>query len=170
VASNLTNMLAGFNGLEFGMALPTFAFLLLIGTMLNNSIISVFSAAMVGAIAGFLAFNWRGKVFPGDVGTLLIGALLAAVLIAGNLESYAAVFALYIVEFAIKAWNGFPSHGWAGTYRDGKLHSEKVVSLPQLVMKMTGGISERNLVLLFMAVQTAICAIVAGSILFHRLA
>lgn len=167
VASNLTNMLAGFNGLEFGMALPTFGFLFLIGTMLGNNIIAVFSAAMLGATVGFLFYNWRGKVFPGDVGTLLIGALLAAVLIAGNLESYAAVFALYILEFIIKAWNRFPSNGWAGTYKDGKLHADKAVSLPQLVMKHTGGISEKNLVLIFVAVQTAICAIVAGSILLH---
>ncbi len=167
VSANLTNMLAGFNGLEFGMALPTYFFAMLLGVALGKTIIVVFAAAMLGASVAFLLFNFRGKAFPGDVGNLMIGALLAAILIAGNLESFGAVFAIYVLEFIIKALNGFPSHGWAGEYKDGKLHASKAISLPQLVMKMTGGISERNLVLLFSFAQFLLCLAVSASILFH---
>ncbi len=168
VSANLTNMLAGFNGLEYGMAIPMYAAALLLGLHTGSAVIVVFSTSMLGASAGFLVFNFSGKVFPGDIGTLLIGALLASILIAGNLESYAAVFAIYILEFIIKAANGFPSKGWAGTYKDGKLHCEKAVSLPQLVMKKTGGISERSLVLLFIGAQAIVCIAVAAIIYAPR--
>ena len=75
----------------------------------------------------------------------------------GNLESAGAILVIpYLLDFVIKAYNRFPSTEWWGECgKDGKLRplGGKVRGLCQLVMKLTGGISERKLVLLFIAAE-----------------
>jgi len=58
-------------------------------------------------------------------------------------------------QFIIKAKNHFPSEGWWGVYHSGKLYcpDSGPVGLCQLIMKMCGGISEKNLVLVLMGVE-----------------
>jgi len=66
----------------------------------------------------------------------------------------------YIIYFIIKAKNRFPYS--FGVYRGGKLYCPEggPVGLGQLIMKMCGGISERNLVLVLMGIE-AVCGVVA---------
>jgi len=168
VASNLTNMLAGFNGMEAGMGSVMFAAILIL-SFANGSIeMGVLSAAMLGALLVFLRFSYYpAKIFMGDIGTLAIGAALASAVIIGNLESAGAILVLpYLVDFAIKAKNRFPSTKWWGELRGGKLYpvDGKVRGAAQLVMKLSGGITEKNLVLCFIAAE-ALCALLA--ILFY---
>ncbi|HIK01938.1 TPA: hypothetical protein H1008_02380 [archaeon] len=76
VLSNWTNMLAGFNGLEAGMGAIALFFL---GLNTWNFEVRTALFAYSLALLGFLMFNrYPAKVFPGDVGTLPIGAFLAA--------------------------------------------------------------------------------------------
>lgn len=164
VASNLTNMLAGFNGLEAGMGIVMFAVLGLIA-MVNGSVeLALISLAMLGALVAFMRLNWfPAKVFPGDVGNLTIGAALAAGVIIGNLESAGAILMVpFVADFFIKAWNRFPSSDWWGSYSDGKLYAPegKVRGAAQLVMKIFNGMSEKNLVLYFIALEGVIGLIV----------
>lgn len=168
VASNLTNMLAGFNGMEAGMGVVMFAAVLFLSFANGSVEMGVLSAAMLGALLVFFRFSWYpAKIFMGDIGTLAIGAALAASVIIGNLESVGAILVIpYLIDFAIKAKNRFPSTKWWGELKDGKLYpvEGKVRGAAQLVMKLAGGITERNLVLTFIAAE-ALCALLA--ILFY---
>ncbi len=57
----------------------------------------------------------------GDVGTLLIGAVIAAAVILGNFEAAGAIIIIpYLIDFAIKLVNKLPSEDWWGTLRGRK--------------------------------------------------
>ncbi len=157
-AANLTNILAGFNGMEYGMAVPVYLAMLIAGFILGKKIIFIFSGVMLAASLAFLLYNWYpSKVFPGDTGTLIIGTSIMAPLIADNLEIFSLTFALYGLDGIIKILNKLPSKGWQGTYRNGKLYvDKKPISLAQWVMKLTNGISEKDLVKLFILIQTIV--------------
>ncbi len=161
VSANLTNMLAGFNGMEYGMALPMYFFAFLLGLIYSKVELLIFSLAMLGSSLAFLFYNFpKAKVFPGDIGTFLIGGLLASLLIVDNMESYAIVFIPYIIDFVIKAKNGFPSKGWWGIVKEGKLYApEKPVGLAQWMMKVFNGIEESHLTITFVMVQLIISSI-----------
>lgn len=161
VCSNLTNMLAGFNGMEAGMGAVMFAALSLLALGIGSPEMSILSISMLGALLGFLAFNIRGIVFPGDVGTLMIGVVLASAVILGNLESAGVILAApYIIDFFIKAKNRFPHT--RQEIKNGKLFPKdgKVRGLVHLVMKLSGGISESGLVLFFVCFE-ALFALIA---------
>ena len=158
VAANLTNMLAGFNGMEAGMGSVIFACVALLAVANGSTEMGLISVAMLGALLAFLRFNWYpAKVFIGDIGTLLIGGALAVAVIVGNLESAGTILVVpYLFDFVIKAYHKFPSTGWWGECgQDGKLHplGGKVRGLCQLVMKMSRGISEQRLVMAFIAAE-----------------
>lgn len=61
----------------------------------------------------------------------------------------------FLIDFFIKAVNGFPSRGWWGIYKEGKLYCPegKIVSLPQLIMKISRGIKEPHLVMVLIGVE-----------------
>jgi UDP-N-acetylglucosamine--dolichyl-phosphate N-acetylglucosaminephosphotransferase len=157
VASNLTNMLAGFNGMEAGMGAVIFACMAVLAAMHGSVEMLVLFIPMLGALLGFLPKNWfPAKVFPGDVGTLPIGAVLATGVIIGNLESAGALILLiFVADFFIKLANRFPSSNWWGELKDGKLYplGGRVRSLCQLIMKAAGGIEEQKLVMLLISAQ-----------------
>jgi UDP-N-acetylglucosamine--dolichyl-phosphate N-acetylglucosaminephosphotransferase len=165
VSANLTNMLAGFNAMEAGMGAVIFATTLLLAVAHGSFEMALLSAAMLGALLAFLRFNWYpARIFIGDIGTLLIGAALAAAVIIGNIESAGAILVIpYLIDFFIKSFNRFPSTDWWGEPdKNGKLHpvGGKVRGLAQLVMKYSGGITERRLVLAFIAAEV-LCALFA---------
>ena len=170
VSSNLTNMLAGFNGMEAGMGCVIFATTLLLALLHGSVEMAMISAAMLGALLAFLRFNWYpARVFTGDIGNLSIGAALAVAVILGNMESVGAILVVpYVLDFFIKAYNKFPSTKWWGELREGKLYplEGRVRGLAQLVMKLYNGVSEQKLVLTFIAAE-AVCAVVA-ILLFGR--
>ena len=161
VASNLTNMLAGFNGMEAGMGSAIFAAMIVIAAAYSRPEMLVFFIPMLGALLGFLPKNWYpARVFPGDVGTLTIGAVLATGVIIGNLESAGAlILALYIIDFLIKLPNKFPK-----TFvevKGGKLYSpEKPRGLVDLVLRASHGMREQKLVLTMIGAQIAVGIIV----------
>jgi len=156
VSSNLTNMLAGFNGMEWGMAVPMFLGSLMIGVILNIPIVILMSALMLGAcFAGFLFGFPIAKAFPGDVGTLSIGGVMAIMLLVGHIEAYAIVFVPYLIDFFLKLKSGMPSSGWWGIYRNKMLHCVgKPKGFAQWIMQYCDGISEIRLVMFFMAFET----------------
>jgi len=156
VAANAANMLAGFNGLEVGLGIVALGSLSIIAAHLGEVTSLIVLLSGLGALFGILCFNWYpAKVFVGDVGTLSIGAVIAAAVIVGNFEVAGLVLLIpYGVDFLIKARHRFPKT--FGELRDdGKLHCPPgpAKGLGQLIMKVTGGIHERALVLLLMGIE-----------------
>ncbi|MFN3910311.1 MAG: hypothetical protein ACK4J0_03730 [Candidatus Anstonellaceae archaeon] len=149
VASNLTNTLAGFNGLESGLGIIIFSTLLFFAIFQNNIEMGLISSAMLGGLLVFFYFNkYPAKVFPGDVGNLAIGSALACAVIIGNFESLGALLvAPHAIDILIKAFYKFPKT--FGELKDGKLYPPegKVKGLAHLIMKLKNGISEQELVL-----------------------
>ena len=170
-AANAFNMLAGFNGLEAGLGAIAVGALAIIAAHLGEATALALLLAMLGALLATLYFNWYpAKVFIGDVGTLTIGTVIATAVILGNFE-WAGVIVIipHMLDFVLKARKRFPSTGWWGEYRDGKLYcpAHGPVGLAQLILKFSGGLHERILVLILMGLE-ALCGLVA--IAFYTLA
>ena len=97
-AANAVNMAAGYNGIEAGSVAVISAFLLLIAVQAGAFPSAVILAATLGACLAFLKFNWfPSRVFPGDVGTLALGAAVASAVIIGNMEKFGVI--LFIPAF-----------------------------------------------------------------------
>ena len=156
-AANAVNMLAGFNGLEAGMGVVVIGSLTIIAYLLGEVTALIILIAALGALLATIYYNWYpAKILIGDVGTLIIGAIIASAIIIGNFEMAGIIIIIpYVVDFVIKAKNHFPSKNWWGVYRNGKLYcpDSGPVSLCQWIMKLFGGISEMNLVLVLMGVE-----------------
>jgi len=154
-AANAVNMLAGFNGLEVGMGIVAMSSLAIIAYLIGETTALIVLMAALGALIAALYYNWYpAKILIGDVGTLSIGAVIACAVIVGNYETAGVIITIpYIVDFIIKAKNRFPYS--FGEYKDGKLYcpDSGPVGLGQLIMKLCGGISERNLVLVLMGIE-----------------
>ncbi|MEM0475847.1 MAG: hypothetical protein QW343_03565 [Candidatus Norongarragalinales archaeon] len=107
-AANAVNMVAGYNGVEAGIGVVVTAFLLVIAVQTQNWVAAAILASCFGACLAFLLFNWNpAKIFPGDVGTLVIGACIAASVIIGNMEKYGVVlFAPAFFELASTIFYG----------------------------------------------------------------
>lgn len=94
-AANAANLTAGYNGLEAGFGAVAFSTLLIIAVHSESATAAFLLAAGLGACLAFLKYNWfPAKIFPGDAGTLSIGALLAAAVIVGNMEKYGIILLL----------------------------------------------------------------------------
>lgn len=156
-AANAVNMLAGFNGLEVGMGIIACGSLAFIAYSLEAATSLLILAPALGALIATLYFNWfPAKVLIGDVGTFSIGAIIASAVIIGNFEVAGAIIIIpYLIDFCIKAVNDFPSGNWWGSYQNGKLCclEERPLGLAHLIMKVTNGITEKNLVLILIGFE-----------------
>lgn len=158
VAANAVNMLAGFNGLEVGLGIVALGSLTIIAAMLGETTALILLLCGLGTLLGIIYFNWYpAKILVGDVGTLSIGAIIATAVIVGNFETAGVIVIIpYAIDFLFKTAHGFPTTGWKGELgKDGKLRcpAHGPVSLPQFIMKLTGGIHERTLVLVLIGIE-----------------
>ncbi len=103
VFANMTNMLAGYNGLEAGLGIITIFYFLIGAILTQNTFIIVLLIPFLFTLIAFYYFNkYPAKVFPGDVGTLAIGAIIASAAIIGNAEMLAIYLTLiYLINFAL---------------------------------------------------------------------
>jgi UDP-N-acetylglucosamine--dolichyl-phosphate N-acetylglucosaminephosphotransferase len=84
-AANVSNMLAGFNGLSTGIAIITSAAMALASWIHGSREMAFLFITMTGAQLAFLYYNrYPSKVFPGDTGTLSFGAFYAAGIVIGG--------------------------------------------------------------------------------------
>lgn len=160
-ASNATNMLAGLNGLEAGLALINAAALLIVGLITGQVVVAVLMLALMGATLGFLRYNWTpAKVFPGDSFTLMAGAAFAAVSIIGNIERVGLMlFGLYFVELVLKARTKMQAQSFGIIQPDGTLRApEKVGSLTHVIMRW-GKFTEKQVVLIILGMQLVVALI-----------
>jgi UDP-N-acetylglucosamine--dolichyl-phosphate N-acetylglucosaminephosphotransferase len=160
--SNLTNMLAGFNGLEAGLGIISCLSLGVIALEKGSIEAAVLLLSMSSALIAFIWYNkCPARIFIGDVGTLSIGACIVASIIIGNFEIAGVVIMLpYMADFVIKAKNRMPRELGYIKLEKGKLTASKAVGLPSLMLRATGGLSETNLVAFMLAIETVLGAAV----------
>lgn len=174
--ANLINILAGFNGLEAGagaIACTSIftASIILMGLEPGKHSITapLIMAAMAGASLAFLLFNWYpAKIFPGNVGTYVIGASIASAVIIGNIEKVG-IIALtpQIIEFFLKMRSKFRAKNF-GTPMNGRLVYEgRVYSLTHLFMKYTK-VDEKRLVSYLLGIQTLFGILAVWSVFWYR--
>jgi phospho-N-acetylmuramoyl-pentapeptide-transferase len=85
--SNAVNVTDGLDGLLAGTGAIAFGTYAIIAMKLTQPDLAIFSAAMVGAILGFLVFNAHpAKVFMGDTGSLALGGALATIAVLTKTE------------------------------------------------------------------------------------
>ncbi|MBX3053751.1 MAG: undecaprenyl/decaprenyl-phosphate alpha-N-acetylglucosaminyl 1-phosphate transferase [Caldilineaceae bacterium] len=78
--TNAFNLLDNMDGLSGGIAMIAAVFFTLLAALSNQYLVGILAAALAGACAGFLIYNWNpAHIFMGDTGSLFIGFLLAAV-------------------------------------------------------------------------------------------
>jgi UDP-GlcNAc:undecaprenyl-phosphate GlcNAc-1-phosphate transferase len=80
--TNAMNLLDNMDGLSGGIAMIAAVFFTLLAAMSRQYLVGALAAALAGACAGFLIYNWNpAHIFMGDAGSLFLGFLLAAVAI-----------------------------------------------------------------------------------------
>jgi UDP-N-acetylglucosamine--dolichyl-phosphate N-acetylglucosaminephosphotransferase len=159
-ASNAVNMLGGFNGLEAGMgvvytlSLGVFAWLTG-GTQGAQAAVLLLTAC--AALLAFLRYNWYpAKILAGDSLTYLLGSLVAAGVIIGNMERAGLIVMFpFIVEFVLKARSRFNASCIGKLREDGKLdppYGKKIYSWTHLVMNLEK-MSEREVTIALICIQ-----------------
>lgn len=100
--SNAVNLTDGLDGLVGGLGIIAFLAYALIAYRQGQMDILILTLAFVGGLAGFLIFNHKpAKIFMGDVGSLAIGGVLAAVAILLHREwSLLLIGLVFVIETA----------------------------------------------------------------------
>ncbi len=165
--SNATNILAGFNGEEAGMgAIASFS-LGVCALLLSRTVPQLILFSLCGALTAFLIFNrYPAHVFPGDVGTLSIGGLIASSVILGKMEILG-FFALLpaITEFFLKLRIGFSGREYGPTkVIKGRLRPPPYMSVAN-VLTRTFPLTEKSLVMLLWTLG-GICGITSMFLAF----
>ncbi len=76
--SNAINFLDNMDGLSAGISAVASAFILFMGLVNGQILVSALAAASLGATLGFLRYNFKpAQIFMGDVGSLFLGFILA---------------------------------------------------------------------------------------------
>lgn len=107
IGSNLTNMLAGLNGIESGLGVISMTSLTIACIILGKYDVTIISMSMLGALVSFLYFNrYPAKIFPGDTGTLIIGAAIVSIAFIGRVKLIALIVLMpNIIDAALKFYS-----------------------------------------------------------------
>lgn len=157
ITSNAFNMLEGLNGLGTGMGIVMLSTLTAIGLKGTGPTHLAGLLALVTdfAFIAFLLFNkYPAKVFPGNIGTYLMGAIIGAIGIGGYMFTALAVLYLpYVVEFVLKARTKFKGISFGKLREDGTLYWDSYPnSLTHVIMKL-GRFKEYQIVSIIWAIE-----------------
>lgn len=159
--TNAVNLLAGYNGIEAGMGLIIFLTIAIFSLFLGSFTLLVILFSWIAALLGFLIFNkYPSKIFPGDIITLINGALIGISAIVLQLEILIAfLIILFIIEFAIKAKHKFKTECFGIVQKNGIIKpNPKRGSLIHFVLSK-GRFTEKKLVFTFYILQGIISVI-----------
>ncbi|MFA5560059.1 MAG: UDP-N-acetylglucosamine--dolichyl-phosphate N-acetylglucosaminephosphotransferase, partial [Methanofastidiosum sp.] len=135
-ASNLTNLLAGFNGEEIGLGFISTLSLSICIFLLGDLKTSIYLLTFTLSFLAFLFYNkYPAKIFPGDTGTLIVGAIIASFSIIKHIEIIGVILLLpQIMEFLFKSMRRFGGKKYGPTQVDsnGILHPQKYLSVATL--------------------------------------
>ena len=166
-ASNAFNMLAGYNGLEAGMGVIILLALSSAAYITGSEWVAVMGLVMVASLVAFLRFNWYpAKVFPGNVLTYAVGALMACLAILANMEKLALVlFIPYYADFLLPLRKGMRVEAYAKVNDDNSLEMPyaeiyDVTHLAIFILKrFKGKVFEKEVVLFILALEVFIAFI-----------
>jgi len=159
-ATTTFNFLAGFNGLEAGQGILIVSFLSFVAYIKGSPWLAIVGLCMVASLVGFYLYNkFPARVFPGDIMTYSIGALIAGMAILGNFERIAVVvFIPYILEVILKVRGRLKKHSFGVPLTNGQLREpyEKIYGLEHLAIRILdkfGRASERKVTYLINVFQ-----------------
>ena len=97
---NAVNLTDGIDGLASGVTLPVMIFFLVTAIAVKKAELSIFPAALIGGLLGFLCYNFHpAKVFMGDTGSLFLGGAVCGMAFALDMPLILILVGLvYIVE------------------------------------------------------------------------
>jgi UDP-GlcNAc:undecaprenyl-phosphate GlcNAc-1-phosphate transferase len=101
--TNAFNLIDGLDGLAAGSALFSTVVVFIVALLTGSAMVSILALALVGAILGFLRFNFNpATIFLGDSGSLFIGFMLSALALRGAQKSPTVVaVAIPVVSFGL---------------------------------------------------------------------
>jgi len=86
--SNAFNLIDGLDGLAGGVAIIALVAIAAAALILGNPSVPIYTVALVGALLGFLKYNWpAARLFMGDSGSLVVGFLLAVLAVKGATDA-----------------------------------------------------------------------------------
>jgi len=164
-ATTTYNFLAGFNGLEAGQGIIILSFLSFIAYATGSTWLALIGFIMVASLVGFYLYNkFPAKVFPGDVLTWSVGALIGCMAILGNFERIAVfIFIPYIAETILKLRGRLKKQSFGIPNKDGSLEMpyDKIYGLTHLsifiLKKFKKRVYETDIAYLIFAIQIIIC-------------
>lgn len=165
ILTNTVNMLEGYNGEGSGTTSIALLVMVIAAIILKSGEGLLFGIISFAAVFAFFLFNkYPAKAFPGDIGTLVIGAAIGAVGVMGSIEVVMVIVMLPQVFnsfYVITSEKGFrESHSvsvqdiWID--KDELIHASDEIgaalTLPRLIV-VTGALNEKELVNHFMALS-----------------
>ena len=94
--TNAVNFIDGLDGLAAGVCAISAGAMLVVALLVADFMSAVMLAAIVGACAGFIPYNFNpAKIFMGDTGSTFLGFMLSTISIYGLFKMYA------IISFAV---------------------------------------------------------------------
>jgi phospho-N-acetylmuramoyl-pentapeptide-transferase len=186
--TNSVNLHDGMDGLAAGTALPIFLTLALMLVKTNNFSLALIAMSCAGALVAFLLFNWYpAKIFMGDVGSLFLGGLLAALVLCSGLTNWFIPLALIYILETISVIMQVSYYKLTKPYNPPQPMNELSLALYKLTHKLPGegkrifrmsplhhhfeaimaekGVPEWQVVLGFWLVQLLICCVVLAAFL-----
>ncbi len=160
--SNIFNLFAGFNGLEIGCSSIVSFFFALSCLLLGKTEAFYLSFGVFFILIAFLAHNkYPAKIFPGNVGTLLIGGFFSSLALYYNLfVVLIPLLSIYILDVVLKGWSaGYFSRSEkipTMVNGDGTLVSGgDYLSLPRFILRFKS-LTEKKLVSLVWKLEIAV--------------
>ena len=101
--TNAFNLIDGIDGLAAGASAFALISILFFSVAGGNSAVSLTSAILIGAVIGFLYFNFHpASIFLGDSGSLFLGFMVAALSLAGSQKGTTTIaIAIPLVSFGL---------------------------------------------------------------------
>ena len=173
-ASNFTNMLAGFNGIEAGSGFVACAAISIIGFILGKFEVVILTLPLAAALLAFLRYNWYpSKIFPGDSGTMMIGAVIASAAIIGKIEVPCMIVLIpHAMDFTLKLLNRRPFsqrqiYGNTAIHQNGILYPPPYPALLHMPLRLTQ-LTEKQLVknVICLEVAFAVIAIIIAILIY----
>ncbi len=155
-ASNMVNLLGGFNGLEAGMGMIYTGMLGLYALSYDRQIAALLAFVTFAALLVYYFYNKTpAQILPGDSLTYLLGGVLACIAIIGNIERAAIIVSIpFIIEFFLKLRGKFKKKTIGILLPNGKIKSryKKIYSIPHFFTR-TGKFTEKELVFIMLVIQ-----------------
>jgi len=161
-ASNMVNMLGGFNFLQVGMGIIITAALGLFSLINGSSIAAAIFLITAASLLAVSKFNLApAKILSGDTDSYIIGAVIVVGAVIGNMERVALIISIpFIIQAILKFYSRIRLGRFASDtgilMRDGTIKSrygKSIYSWTHLIMNL-GKFTERKIVAIMLLIQS----------------